>query len=68
MQMIYKHYISGMHYVQVDLRKRSDSVLRKIYEMLEHLPGVGRIEFVKGDIVRSQLVQDIEILFEKHFE
>lgn len=53
---------------QIDLKNPHESTLQKIFNITKGLPKTGHIHFDKSDIVRSQLVQDIEELFEKHFE
>ena len=52
---------------QVDLKFKGESSLEKIYNLLDDIDGIGRVEFTKEDIVRSKLVQQIEEIFDKHF-
>lgn len=52
---------------QIDLKNRSLSVLEKIFNVTKNLQNTGHVKFTNTEIVRSQLVQDIDNLFEKHF-
>ncbi len=51
---------------QIDLPHKTQSGLVQALKVLEHVPGVGRVEFGKKDIVRHHLVQRIVEAYEKH--
>ncbi|MDR3308923.1 MAG: PhoH family protein [Tannerella sp.] len=50
---------------QIDLPPTAKSGLVHAMEVLEHVPGIGRIRFEKKDIVRHKLVQRIVEAYEK---
>lgn len=50
---------------QIDLPPTVKSGLVQAMEVLEHVPGIGRIRFEKKDIVRHKLVQRIVEAYEK---
>lgn len=51
---------------QIDLPHKTQSGLVQALKVLENVPGVGRVEFGKKDIVRHHLVQRIVEAYEKH--
>ncbi len=51
---------------QIDLPSRSQSGLVQALKILRDVPGVGRVEFAKKDIVRHSLVQRIVEAYERH--
>ncbi len=51
---------------QIDLPLRSQSGLVEALKILEGVPGIGRVEFGKKDIVRHSLVQRIVEAYERH--
>lgn len=53
---------------QIDLPPAVKSGLIQAMEVLEHVPGIGRIRFEKKDIVRHKLVQRIVEAYEKKNE
>ena len=50
---------------QIDLPPTAKSGLVQAMDILEHVPGIGRIKFEKKDIVRHKLVQRIVEAYEK---
>ena len=50
---------------QIDLPPSAKSGLLDAMEILKHVPGIGRIQFEKKDIVRHKLVQRIVEAYEK---
>lgn len=52
---------------QIDLKKKEQSSLIKVYNVFKEIEGIGHIEFGKEHIVRSALVQLVEETFEKEF-
>lgn len=53
---------------QIDLPQKTQSGLIQALKILDKVPGVGRIEFGKKDIVRHSLVQRIVEAYEKYDE
>ena len=53
---------------QIDLPHKTQSGLVQALKVLDGVPGVGRVEFGKKDIVRHHLVQRIVEAYEKHDE
>ncbi len=53
---------------QIDLPNKTQSGLVQALAILSNVPGVGRVEFGKKDIVRHSLVQRIVEAYEKHDE
>ncbi|MCM1068137.1 MAG: PhoH family protein [Muribaculaceae bacterium] len=53
---------------QIDLPRATQSGLVQALKILRDVPGVGRVEFGKKDIVRHHLVQRIVEAYEKHDE
>ncbi|MDE5628859.1 MAG: PhoH family protein [Muribaculaceae bacterium] len=51
---------------QIDLPRSTQSGLVQALKILEKVPGVGRVEFAKKDIVRHSLVQRIVEAYERH--
>ncbi len=51
---------------QIDLPHKTQSGLVQALRVLEGVPGVGRVEFGKKDIVRHSLVQRIVEAYERH--
>jgi len=52
---------------QIDLPPSAKSGLIHAMDILEHVPGIGRVKFTKKDIVRHKLVQRIVEAYEKEF-
>ena len=53
---------------QIDLPHSVPSGLIQAMNILRDVPGIGKVEFDKKDIVRHQLVQRIVEAYEKHDE
>jgi phosphate starvation-inducible PhoH-like protein len=53
---------------QIDLPQTVKSGLINAMEILEHVPGIGRVKFSKKDIVRHNLVKKIVEAYEKNIE
>lgn len=53
---------------QIDLPRSVQSVLIQALHILKGVPGIGRVEFGKKDIVRHSLVQRIVEAYERHDE
>ena len=51
---------------QIDLPRTTSSGLVQALKVLEGVPGIGRVQFGKKDIVRHQLVQRIVEAYERH--
>ena len=51
---------------QIDLPRTTSSGLVQALKVLEDVPGIGRVQFGKKDIVRHQLVQRIVEAYERH--
>lgn len=51
---------------QIDLPKSTQSGLVQALKILDNVPGVGKVEFGKKDIVRHSLVQRIVEAYERH--
>ena len=51
---------------QIDLPRTTSSGLVQALKVLEGVPGIGRVQFSKKDIVRHQLVQRIVEAYERH--
>lgn len=51
---------------QIDLPRTTSSGLVQALKVLENVPGIGRVQFGKKDIVRHQLVQRIVEAYERH--
>lgn len=51
---------------QIDLPKGVSSGLRQALSILKDVEGIGRIEFLKGDIARHKLVKDIVAAYDQH--
>jgi phosphate starvation-inducible PhoH-like protein len=50
---------------QIDLPRTTSSGLVQALKVLKNVPGIGRVEFGKKDIIRHQLVQRIVEAYEK---
>jgi phosphate starvation-inducible PhoH-like protein len=50
---------------QIDLPRTTSSGLVQALRVLKNVPGIGRVEFGKKDIIRHQLVQRIVEAYEK---
>lgn len=53
---------------QIDLPRQTQSGLIQALKVLEGVPGIGKVEFGKKDIVRHHLVQRIVEAYERHDE
>lgn len=53
---------------QIDLPAAQTSGLVQAMQILKNVPGIGKVEFTKKDIVRHKLVQRIVEAYEKHDE
>ncbi len=53
---------------QIDLPRATQSGLVQALRILDGVSGIGKVEFVKKDIVRHSLVQRIVEAYEKHAE
>ena len=53
---------------QIDLPRATQSGLVQALRILNGVPGIGKVEFVKKDIVRHSLVQRIVEAYEKYDE
>jgi phosphate starvation-inducible PhoH-like protein len=53
---------------QIDLPRTTSSGLVQALRVLKNVPGIGRVEFGKKDIIRHQLVQRIVEAYEKFEE
>ena len=51
---------------QIDLPRSTQSGLVQALRVLDKVPGIGRVEFGKKDIVRHSLVQRIVEAYEQH--